>query len=185
MSGYRRAAVELYGLPPADQDWVLSALPVADKVAIRQCLDELKELGFDGGMFPAPEALSEQPEITPPRSDLRSLHHATAAQMMLLIKGEPDGIIGQLLAIEEWPWATECIRQFPAVRQARIRAATACASSAALARNAFLLAAFTSRFAGNDSSNSRSADMGDQSIRRSTLGRMFAPVRRMAMAWTR
>lgn len=143
MSGYRRAALALHGLGPQDRNWILDALPGPDKAALQACLKELKELGFAPDALSLAELAHDAPAALPrvPPNAAARLRAADGAALFALLEHEPNGLIGQLLAIEAWPWAEQVLGMFGAPRQGKIRAAQQASSAPAGARTAWLLEA--------------------------------------------
>lgn len=141
MSGHRQAAAALHGLADADRELILAALPRADQSALRLCLQEMTELGFESGIG------SNLPQTVEPVStdDSGRLSEAEATAMYVLLEHEPAVLIGQCLALGDWLWREDMLARFSPARREVILAAAARAPAPARAR--FLLAALEKRLA--------------------------------------
>ncbi|KQV57992.1 MULTISPECIES: hypothetical protein [unclassified Duganella] len=131
MSGHRQAAAVLHGLAAEDRDLILAELPATDQAALQAYLQELRELGFEGG----PDAVAP---VAPAAGNPRDvLARAGLVPVQALLAAEPASLVGQLLALGPWSWADELLAQMPAARREAVQAAAAQRPAPALAR--FLL----------------------------------------------
>lgn len=105
MDGLRRAALTLHGLLPADREWVLSQLDAADQERLSGLLAELTELGIPADRDLVRDSLADRltPGVGQP-SAISRLRQASAGQLYPVLADEPDGLIAQILAIDDWPW---------------------------------------------------------------------------------
>lgn len=144
MSGHRQAAVALHGLIAADRAAILAELPEQDRQVLRGYLAELDELGFDGGGAALVADAPPRSGHTDPAGD--ALADARAADVHLVLQGEPAALVAQLLSLEPWRWRADFLALQTGARREQLRAA-APADRIAPARAAFLVEALRSRLA--------------------------------------
>lgn len=135
MSGHRQAAVALHALAESDRALILAELPAADQATLRAYLEELRQLGFEGGAAAAEvlNAAASRGAAAPDR-----LIDASAQQMYALLEHEPAGLIAQLLALQDWPWSADLLACFAAPQRQQIVACAPPPGAAAPARDRFL-----------------------------------------------
>lgn len=141
MSGFRQAALALYGLAARDQKLILAQLPAEERRILRAHLAELATLGFDPALAdagPAPRAAAA-PVAVPTAFD--QLAGAGAAAMLEILEHEPATLVAQFMQIKDWPWAADFIDLLPAPRRALVRGALQAEAVQAPARQRFLLEA--------------------------------------------
>lgn len=162
MSGHRQAAAVLHGLAEEDRALILAELPAADQATLQAYLQELQELGFEGGpgVVAAPAGNARQ-----------VLERAAAPAMLALLAAEPASLVGQLLALGPWLWADELLAQLPAARRELVQAAAARKPAPAMER--FLLDE-TARRLGEDAAPAQPARRG-----------LLKPLLRLVQPWTR
>lgn len=115
MSGHQHSALLLHGLDESDQTWILAQLGEDDQRLLGEHLAELKDLGIPADAGLAQEAITAH-RTKAPSDPLRA---ATAAQMQAVLAEEPQWLVRQVLALEDWPWREAFLAQFPAHERRR------------------------------------------------------------------
>ena len=166
MPAHRQSALLLHGLAKADQRWILSQLPDADRLIVAQHLAELKELGI-----PADPALGAQARSARAHAAAGPLHAASGAAMARLLADEPLWLVRQVLALAEWPWRAAFLETHNTAQRERLSgAAPAALAPEAAAR---LLARLETRLAQHGAAvpGSTTARRGPLAALRGALGR--------------
>jgi len=115
MKGSREAALTLHALPAADRSWVLERLEPVERRLVQSHLDELAALGIPPDPSLLDEAVSKASTTASPRA---VISQASVFMMRSLLAEEPPGVIARLLALGEWRWADELVRELaPQCRQ--------------------------------------------------------------------
>lgn len=175
MIGHRRAAVALHELSDEDRRLILDELPAEDRATLAQHLDELKELGFDDGRLLDDGFSGAGDQSVQTIMPVDRLRAATASEMFALLEGEPSSLIGQLLTIQNWPWADDFLAMLVGPRQDAVRAALSgpgSANSMAGARAEFLVRAVVKRLPKLPASQPNDL-----------IGRAFSPILRLVKSW--
>jgi len=181
MSGYRRAALALHALAPADRRWLLGRLPERHRDRLLPLLDDLKSLGahFDSADIDALAADDESPAPPFAATGVRAADPAPeplaavdAARLSRVLADEPDWIVSLLwraaspAARERLGQSLGAARVERFVEEATARGA-ACRSSGSASEPgpavADALVAAVLQRAGSAASASASADRGAQS----------------------
>jgi len=136
MSGYRKAALTLAGLPPRDRAWMLEQLGEPERAKLAPLLKELEGLGFEADLLqaalppgearaaapraadPAPSSRAAEPAVAP-----RPLDAAAAQAIHELLSGEPDWLVAALLRSRAWAWRESFLRLAGAERRQRLQQA--------------------------------------------------------------
>lgn len=123
MSGVRQAAMVLHGLGDADREWMLSRLPPSRVDELRPLLDELRELGMptDAELIAQAVDGAQAAAPTPQSQDAARIAGASAAQMLALLRGEPDRLVALVTSSSAWPWRDAFFGQLGPHRAARLR----------------------------------------------------------------
>ncbi|MFZ6765894.1 hypothetical protein ACO0LM_02330 [Undibacterium sp. Di26W] len=116
MSGYRQSALLLHGLGVQDQRWILDQLSKDDQVTLRSHLAELKDLGI-----PVDRSMLANLGISETGGKLDALQAASAADMQLLLSGEPVWLIKQVLSLENWPWKQEYLASMTSAQADKLK----------------------------------------------------------------
>ncbi|SDF64141.1 hypothetical protein SAMN05428966_11870 [Massilia sp. PDC64] len=172
MSGHRQAAVALHALTEADRALVLAELPEDDRQILRGYLAELDELGF---------ATTEAAELLPRAAHAHAdaLADARAADVHLLLQGEPAALVAQVLSIAPWRWRNDYLALQSGARREQMRAA-APDGPVAPARAAFLADALRARLGQLPAAAPAAQDGATHAGRRRP-----AWLRLVTMPWTR
>lgn len=141
MSGFRRAAVALYSLAPADQSRILAALPTEDRDILAEYLAELARLGFDKS-FDWRHGADPDPIAPDAASRLRC---ANAADVYDVVADEPVMLLAQLLVMDSWPWETQLLGMLAEPRRAAVCQMIDAGVEPAPARGRFVVAAVSAR----------------------------------------
>lgn len=122
MRGYRRAALTLHGLLPADREWMMAQLPESQREQLGSHLAELVHLGIPADRALLDDAVrlarSAQPLSDAPL-DTR-LRYASCDQILQVLVTEPDQLIALVLKIEPWPWRDELLERLGVERRGRV-----------------------------------------------------------------
>jgi hypothetical protein len=128
----RRAALLLHAMAPADQAWMLAALPAPQRARLDVLLAELHALGIpaDSSLL---RDLTQAGDSAPPMASQRLLH-LDASQVRTLaevLASEPPQIAAWLLASKAWPWRDQLVATWNAEFRARVVAAAPARSASA------------------------------------------------------
>jgi len=110
MSGHQHSALLLHGLEESDRHWILAQLAEDDRRILGEHLAELKDLGIPADAGLVQEAITAHGSLAPSGDPL---HAATAAQMQVLLSDEPQWLVRQVLALEDWPWRRDFLALLP------------------------------------------------------------------------
>ena len=184
MNGIRHAAVAIHRLGEDDRNWLLNALSVDERGAIKPLLAELAELGFGDE---AMACVDLAPAAGASQTMLQRLQHCSAERMFALFEHEPLALTGQFLSLQHWPWEAAFLAKFPPARRDRILAAKQ--PVLASARAAFLLGAAATRLPDEVSIGADVADLPKSSPTSVELGswtkKTVSHARKWATAWIR
>lgn len=131
----RRAALLLHAMAPADQAWLLAALPGAQRARLDVLLAELRELGIaaDSSLL---RELTQVGDSAPPtaRQRLAQLDSSQVKALAQVLAGEPPQIAARLLAASAWPWRDQLASTWSAEFRACVVAAAPVRSAPAADR---------------------------------------------------
>lgn len=131
----RRAALAVHALADVDRQWMLAQLPPARRDLLVPLLEELQALGIPAdprmlddvvhavGADPAPAPAPARPERDDFTLQRQALARLDAARAAALLRGEPPGLVAQLLEIQRWPWREALLEQLGPVKKRRIEEA--------------------------------------------------------------
>lgn len=100
-SALRRAALSMHALDDVDRDWILAALPSAERDRLSPLLGELRELGIPAQAVPPATWVDAQAGTM---DSLSALQEEDVIRLAELLRGEPPVIVETLLAAQPWPW---------------------------------------------------------------------------------
>lgn len=120
--GYRRAALTLHGLQPADREWLMAQLPEGQQAQLGAHLAELVELGIPADRALLDDAMGESMDLPRPSGASResSLAHAYCDQVLQLLVVEPDQLIALVVKAGPWSWQEELLERLGVERRGRI-----------------------------------------------------------------
>lgn len=112
MSGFRRAALCLYALDIADQEWLLQKLSEPQRERLQQMLQELTQMGVpkDQKWFPdlVQESSSELTEQSytcdETQAYIRQIDKAHPDQIAKILDHEPVSVVTPILSQRVWAW---------------------------------------------------------------------------------
>ncbi len=111
--GYRKAALKLHAMSPADQRWMLQQLDEEERAQLTELLHELKELGIASTQdmtaeISADETVNKLLTAAPNRQVAERAFHAIqsapASTMSAVLSSEPDSVTAAILGMYPWHW---------------------------------------------------------------------------------
>jgi hypothetical protein len=95
-----------HALPPADQAWLLGALPPARRLVLEGLMVELQELGIpaDPGLLDMLEPSASPPPAVTGVAALHALPARQVGTLALVLQREGPGVCASLLGMRPWPW---------------------------------------------------------------------------------
>jgi hypothetical protein len=122
---HERAARRLAGLSAAERGWILARLAPADAVRIREAMERepalaQPEAAYEVPAAPAPEPgmrESATPESATPESRVA---RGAAADILQVLRGEPDWLVALVLGKRRWPWDREVLNGLEPARVAAL-----------------------------------------------------------------
>lgn len=139
--GARHAALLLHAMAQADREWVLDALPPAQRQPLTALLAELEALGIERDPGLVAEATAHAASaataaaqriddawLETPMSDEAMLQQLSAARVEILAKqlqSEPAGLVAALLRAATWSWHGTLLQALEPVQRRRVEAALA------------------------------------------------------------
>lgn len=148
MTGYRRAAVALHRLEEEDRNWILAELPEPDRKTVTGLLNELNDLGFVPESMPddipvALPSVTAAVEATP----AQRISLAAANDVWAVLEVEPVTLIGQVVALQDWPWKDAVVDRLPPQRRQQVLAILNAKPMIAPARKECLINLLSARLA--------------------------------------
>lgn len=122
MSNARHAAMALHALAAPDREWMLSRLPGERAGEVRELLNELEALGLEADPAMVDRALRNSTartavEVPVPHAAIAA---ASAAQMLALLRGEPDRLVALVTSSAAWGWRPAFLAQLGPQRAERL-----------------------------------------------------------------
>jgi hypothetical protein len=117
----RRAALLLHAMAPADQAWLLAALPAWQQARLTALLAELRALGIPADSRLLGELAQASPSApSTPAQRMAQLEPAQVAQLAQVLAVEPPQLAARLLAGGPWPWRDAVAAAWSAEFRARV-----------------------------------------------------------------
>lgn len=131
--GLRQAAMLVHALAPEDRRWAIGQLPAEVRKQIETLIAELEAMGLPKDLHLIESALQSDKQLAPSEREANApagamlakdalvndwvKRHGAAALARLLVR-EPTSLVSRLLALHDWPWRADLLRQLqPAVRR--------------------------------------------------------------------
>lgn len=131
--GLRQAAMLVHALAPEDRLWAIEQLPAEVRGQIDTLVAELETMGLPKDRHLIESALQPHKQLAPTEGEASAPagamptkdalvndwveRHGAAALTRLLVR-EPTGLISRLLALRDWSWRADLLRQLqPVVRR--------------------------------------------------------------------
>lgn len=105
----RRAALALHSMAGDDQRWMLSRLPVGQRLVVQDLLDELRTLGLPAQADWLQKVCRS--EVPAALTSLDRLRAWPAAEAYRLLSCEPDRLIADLLRLGSFTWQPALLAQ--------------------------------------------------------------------------
>ena len=147
--GARHAALLLYAMAERDRRWLLAALPAGQRTELQSLLAELDSLGITREPYLVDDLLDSAGHVVPtsragdpvaqatPVSDQDALGRLGAHQIQQLaqrLRGEPAGLVAQLLEVDAWPWRDRVLDALEPDHRQQVQAITDVAAGSVLPR---------------------------------------------------
>lgn len=121
---YRKAALCLHNLAPADREWILRQLPPFQRSELEVLLGDLKTMKVPAGLLPlaAPDSRgSDKVNDELPQPDpFHVLDQCKAPVVWSTLSAEQDEVIAIILAFRAWTWHAAVLKQFAGPRRNEI-----------------------------------------------------------------
>lgn len=108
----RHAALVLHGMSDEDRDWVLAALPAAERERLLPLLLELQEIGVtrDASVLGQLTVRSGRQSRKAAPGPLESLDRQSVASLARVLNAEPPQLVACFLGLRDWPWHARLVR---------------------------------------------------------------------------
>ena len=126
-NGYRRAALELYGLSDVDRSWVMERLPSEQAYRLSKLINELHALGMPIDQPSLIEMLSgvvdshqQEPVDGPTQQAELEIESADFSLLRHALDAEPDIVVAQIVGYRNWSWRNPYFETCEPQRRQRI-----------------------------------------------------------------
>lgn len=118
-SARRHAALALHGMAQEDRQWILGQLSAEQRRTVQGLLEELLALGLPArAEISATVLQAPEPRSSNPPAALERLQTLPASVACLLLEGEPDLLVADILRLGPFPWEAALLERLGPRRQA-------------------------------------------------------------------